>query len=137
MAIGLEYGLMIKLVLAVILGGIIGIERERNHKPAGIRTHMLVAMGSCLFTIASISFGDDPSKIAAGIVTGIGFIGAGTIIAEKGDKIVGITTAASLWTTASIGLLVALDEYLLAGFASILIIAILLTEHLVRKLCIK
>jgi putative Mg2+ transporter-C (MgtC) family protein len=128
------YEPLIQLFVSVILGGIIGIEREKNHKPAGIRTHMLVCMGSCLFTIASLSFGSDPSKIAAGILTGIGFIGAGTIIAEKGDKIVGITTAASLWTTSAIGLLVGINDYVLAAFASILVIIILLFEHIIKKL---
>jgi len=130
----IAYEPLLQLFIAVILGGIIGIEREKSHKPAGIRTHMLVAMGSCLFTLASISFGTDPSRIAAGILTGIGFIGAGTIIAEKGDKIVGITTAASLWTTSAIGLLVGINDYVLAAFASLLVIIILLFEHIIRRL---
>lgn len=127
------YDPILKLILAVFLGGLIGIEREMNHKPAGIRTHMLVCMGSCLFTLASLSFGSDPSHIAAGILTGIGFIGAGTIIAEKGDHIVGITTAASLWTTSAIGLLIGIDDYVLAASASILVVFILLMEHIIRK----
>ncbi|MCD6470713.1 MgtC/SapB family protein, partial [Candidatus Bathyarchaeota archaeon] len=89
----------IRLILSMILGAVIGIEREIHHKPAGIRTHMLVSLGSCLFTVVSIyDFNMDPARVAAGIVTGIGFIGAGTIIVERErEKIVGITTAASLW----------------------------------------
>jgi len=127
------YDAFFKLLLAVFLGGLIGIEREKNHKPAGIRTHMLVCMGACLFTLASLSFGDSPSRIAAGILTGIGFIGAGTIIAEGKDRIVGITTAASLWTTSAIGLLVGINDYILATSAAILVIFILLMEHLIKK----
>jgi putative Mg2+ transporter-C (MgtC) family protein len=91
--------------LAVLLGGVIGIEREITHKPAGLRTHMLVCLGSCLFTIISVhEFNVDPAKLAAGIVTGIGFIGAGAIIAER-ERVVGITTAASLWVTAALATL--------------------------------
>jgi putative Mg2+ transporter-C (MgtC) family protein len=127
------YDAILKLILAVFLGGLIGIEREINHKPAGIRTHMLVCMGSCLFTLASLSFGSDPSRIAAGILTGIGFIGAGTIIAEGRDRVVGITTAASLWTTSAIGLLIGIDDYILATSAAVLVIVILLTEHVIKK----
>ncbi|MBO3769284.1 MAG: MgtC/SapB family protein, partial [Candidatus Brockarchaeota archaeon] len=102
------------LVLAIVFGAIVGLEREKAHKPAGLRTHMLVCLGSCLFTIISEKFSVDPARIAAGIVTGIGFIGAGAIIAEQ-DKIVGITTAASLWATAAIGLTIGVGDYLLAA----------------------
>jgi putative Mg2+ transporter-C (MgtC) family protein len=83
------------LLLAVGLGAIIGIQREKAHRPAGLRTHMLFSLGSCLFTIVSMSFSPQPAQVAGGIVAGIGFIGAGTIWAEK-DKVKGITTAASL-----------------------------------------
>jgi putative Mg2+ transporter-C (MgtC) family protein len=70
---------LVSLLLAVALGAVVGIEREIAHRPAGLRTHMLVSLGSCLFTIVSMSFAMDPARIAAGIVAGIGFIGAGTI----------------------------------------------------------
>ena len=91
-----ELELVFRLILATILGGIVGIERELVHKPAGLRTHMLVSLGSCLFTLISLyDFRTDPARIAAGIVAGIGFIGAGTVIAER-NRVVGITTAASL-----------------------------------------
>ncbi|MBN2095588.1 MAG: MgtC/SapB family protein [Candidatus Aenigmarchaeota archaeon] len=123
-----------RILLAICLGGIIGIERERNHKPAGMRTHMLVAMGSCLFTLSSISLGTDPARIAASIVTGIGFIGAGTIIGERSNKIVGITTAASLWTTAGIGMLAGIGEYPIAVAASFAVLFILLFDFVVKKL---
>ena len=126
------YDALINLIVAVFLGGLIGIEREKNHKPAGVRTHMLVCLGACIFTISSVSFGSDPARIASSIVTGIGFIGAGTIIAAK-EKIVGITTAASLWTTSAIGLLVGIGEFELAIVASFFVLLILLLEYIVKK----
>ncbi len=103
-----------KLVLATILGGIVGWEREVHDRPAGLRTHMLVCLGSTLITLVSISFGakSDPSRIAAQIVSGIGFLGAGTIL-RQGNFVRGLTTAASLWTTAGIGLAVAVGRELL------------------------
>ncbi len=124
----------LSLILAVLLGGIIGIEREITHKPAGLRTHMLVSMGSCLFTIISVhKFNVDPARLAAGIVTGIGFIGAGAIIAER-ERVVGITTAASLWVTAAIGLTVGVGNYLLASLATLLVFIILSSRLFFRKL---
>lgn len=98
----------IKLVLAVLLGGVIGFEREVHGRPAGLRTHILVCLGATTFTIVSISFAGsstDPSRIASQVVTGIGFLGAGTII-RQGSIIRGLTTAASLWTVAAIGVAV-------------------------------
>jgi len=86
----IEIDLVLRLILAVVLGGIVGIERELVHKPAGLRTHMLVSLGSCLFTVISVcDFQMDPARIAAGIVAGIGFIGAGAVIAER-TRVVGI-----------------------------------------------
>ncbi len=124
--------LVVQFLLAIILGGIIGIEREKSHKPAGIRTHMLVALGACLFTVASITFGVDTGRIAAGIVTGIGFIGAGTIIGSKGN-IKGITTAASLWTTSAVGLMIGLGEYFVGTVATLLVLFILVLDILTKK----
>jgi putative Mg2+ transporter-C (MgtC) family protein len=120
------------LVLSMLLGAIVGIEREMIHKPAGLRTHMLVCLGSCLFTIVSIGFSVDPARIAAGIVAGIGFIGAGTIWAEK-DKVQGITTAASLWATAAIGIAVGISDYPLAIVVTLLVFAILASRYLLKK----
>ena len=116
-----------RILLSVLLGGLIGYERELTHKPAGLRTHIFVCMGACLFTVSSFylisndnfsSF--DPTRIAAGIVTGISFIGAGSIIASKGD-VKGVTTAASLWVIASIGLLVGFGIYLLPIIATVIV----------------
>ncbi|AKG91686.1 MgtC family [Geoglobus ahangari] len=118
---------LLALLLSAALGGVIGYERSKVHKPAGLRTHILVSLGSCLFMILSVKFFDDPARIAAGVVSGIGFIGAGTIIAERREKtkVVGITTAASLWVTAAIGMAVGMGEYLLALFTTILTYVIL------------
>jgi putative Mg2+ transporter-C (MgtC) family protein len=118
--------MIFRMLLAVALGGLIGYEREITHKPAGLRTHIFVSLGACLFTIASFylsnnsTIGDfDSTRIAAGIVTGISFIGAGSIIASKGD-IKGITTASSLWVVAGIGLMVGFGIYLLPIVAAII-----------------
>lgn len=121
------------LIISIVFGAIIGFEREITHKPAGLRTHMLVCLGSCLFTIVSQEFGMDPARVAAGIVTGIGFIGAGTIIAEQG-KVVGITTASSLWVTAAIGLAVGLGNYLLAAVSTLLVFLILTSKIIFKKI---
>jgi putative Mg2+ transporter-C (MgtC) family protein len=104
-----------KLLLAALLGGMIGLEREMHGRPAGFRTHLLVSLGSCLFVITSIHFyteygnfsgsqpvGVDPGRVAAQVVTGIGFLGAGAIIREK-FSVRGLTTAACLWVAAAIG----------------------------------
>ncbi len=100
-----------RLMSALIFGGIIGIERERRGRAAGLRTHILVSLGSALIMLVSIYmfeiYGEkgavDPSRIAAGVITGIGFLGAGTII-RSGDGIIGLTTAATIWVSAGIGL---------------------------------
>ncbi len=115
------------LILATLFGGVVGYERMKVHKPAGLRTHMLVSLGSCLFMIISTKFFGDPARIASGVVSGIGFIGAGTIIAERREatKIVGITTAASLWVTAAIGMSVGMGEYEIAAITTFLTFLIL------------
>lgn len=123
----------LSLILAVAFGAVVGVEREITHKPAGLRTHMLVSLGSCLFTIVSVGFSVDPARIAAGIVAGIGFIGAGTIWAEK-DKVKGITTAASLWATAAIGLTAGIGDYPLAAVVTFLVVIILASGSLLRKI---
>lgn len=97
-----------KLLLAAILGGLVGYEREVHDHPAGLRTHVLVCMGSALVTMVSMSFselGGDPSRVASQIVSGMGFLGAGTIL-RQGNIVRGLTTAASLWTIAAIGMAV-------------------------------
>lgn len=103
--------IILRLVLTAILSGLIGFERQMHKRMAGLRTHILVALGSCLIMLTSIYVFDiykavanpDPGRIAAGVITGIGFLGAGTIIRER-ERVRGLTTAASLWVVAGIGL---------------------------------
>ncbi|MFB5625044.1 MAG: MgtC/SapB family protein [Nitrosopumilus sp.] len=116
--------IVLKLLIAIGLGAMIGFERELKHRPAGLRTHMLVSLGATIFTISSLSFDVEPARIAAGIVAGIGFLGAGNIIAHKGH-VQGITSAATLWVVAGIGLSVGIGEYFIAVVSSVLIFAIL------------
>lgn len=100
--------MFVRIALATALGAFVGFERERVGKPAGVRTHGIVALGSALFTVVSIygfEGNSDPARIAAQIVTGIGFLGAGTILHLRGS-VHGLTTAATLWVTAAIGVAV-------------------------------
>jgi len=116
-----------KLALAALLGGAIGWGRERIHRPAGLRTYMLVALGSALFTLLSReAFGPvaDPSRIASQIIVGIGFLGAGTLI-RTGEWVRGLTTAAGLWTVAAIGMAVGVGALLLATSATALVLVVL------------
>jgi putative Mg2+ transporter-C (MgtC) family protein len=98
------------LLLALLLGALVGLEREIGAQPAGLRTHMLVAVGAALFTVAGYELGSDRTRIAAQVVTGIGFLGAGAIFKE-GVNISGLTTAAALWVTAAIGVAAGLRLY--------------------------
>jgi putative Mg2+ transporter-C (MgtC) family protein len=125
---------VLKLVVAVALAGLIGYERERRKEfkgTAGLRTHMLVALGSALLTLISIYgfstvYGGlaDPGRIVSYIILGIGFIGAGTIMAAKG-RVIGLTTAASIWLVAAVGIAVALNLYLLAVITTVIAFIIL------------
>ena len=119
-----ELELALRLIIAVVLGSLIGFERELAHRPAGLRTHALVCLGSCLFTVISIYNFSMDTKVVAAIVTGIGFIGAGNIIATRG-QIRGITTAASLWSVAGVGIAVGVGSYILATVTAFLVILIL------------
>ena len=113
------------MVLATLAGGLIGLERELVHRPAGIRTHMLVSLGSALFALITIEqLPNEAARIIAGIATGIGFLGAGTIFKAK-DEVHGLTTAASVWAVAAVGLSVGFGYYLMMLVAVILILIIL------------
>jgi putative Mg2+ transporter-C (MgtC) family protein len=96
---------LLKIIVAVIFGGVVGWQRESRYRPAGLRTHILVCVGSAVYTLASMSFAGnaDPSRIASQVATGMGFLGAGTII-RHGNMVRGLTTAASLWAVAAIGI---------------------------------
>ena len=124
---------IIQLLLAIALGGVIGFEREIKHRPAGLRTHMLVSLGAAIFTIISVSFSTDQARIAAAIVTGIGFLGAGSIISTRGHMH-GVTTAATLWIVASIGLCVGVGQYWIAIIGTILVFVILQIKKVEEKI---
>lgn len=121
-----------RLLLSVVLSGLIGMERQLHRKGAGLRTHILVCLGSCLLMLTSLYVFDiykdiaqpDPARIAAGVITGIGFLGAGTIIRER-EGVRGLTTAASLWVVAGLGLASGVGFYSAAIFTTILALAAL------------
>ena len=121
-----------RLLLAAVLGGIIGFEREMRHKSAGLRTNMLIATGSALFTLMSYELAadgsGDPGRIAAQIVTGIGFLGAGAIMRTDAG-IHGLTTAATIWVNAAVGVAVGGGEYRLAFIATGVTLGVLLVLH--------
>jgi len=126
---------LLKLILAIALGGLIGIEREISQKPAGFRTNILICVGSAMMMILSGLIqgkqgAGDLSRIAAGVITGIGFIGAGTIIQARG-MVHGLTTAATLWAVAGLGLVVGAGYYWIAMIFTLLVI---LTLVLFRKI---
>ncbi|CAM3966637.1 MgtC/SapB family protein [Cohnella lubricantis] len=137
-----NWHLMFRLLISVILGGLIGFERERKNHAAGLRTHTLVCMGSCLIMILSIyGFTDfigqpnvnrDPARLAAQAITGIGFLGAGTIL-FTGKSITGLTTAASLWVVMAIGLAVGAGFYFPAAICSVLALLVLWGLHIVER----
>jgi len=114
-----------RLVLATVLGGLIGLERQFRHKAAGLRTNVLICFGAAMFTVLSAQmadkFGGDHTRIAAQIIAGIGFIGAGTILHSQGS-IVGLTSAATIFVTASVGMAAGAGLYATAIFATVVIL---------------
>ena len=114
------------IVIAAFLSMIIGLDRERRDHPAGLRTHMLIGIGSCLFTILSVhAFADgDPGRVASQILPGMGFLGAGAILKTRTD-ILGLTTAASIWSTAAVGMAVGVGAWLLALSTTLVIWVVL------------
>src|SRR5689334_2137177 len=117
---------LLRLVLAAFLGGAIGLEREIKHRPAGLRTNLFICLGAALFTLLSdelaVEHLGDHTRIAAQIIPGIGFIGAGSILHNRGDLVSGITSAATLFVVASVGMAVGGGLYLTAIFATLLIL---------------
>jgi putative Mg2+ transporter-C (MgtC) family protein len=122
-------GDMEKLLLAALLGGLIGLEREAKHRPAGLRTNLFICVGAAMFTLLSDQLAGahtgDHTRIAAQIIPGIGFIGAGSIIHARGDLVTGITSAATLFVVASVGMAVGGGLYLTAIFATVLVLGVL------------
>lgn len=153
-----ELDQFIKIALAICLGALIGVEREYHGRPAGLRTHILVTLGATILIIGSRSlpaivndigfkgsFVIDPSRLAAGIITGIGFLGAGVVIKTE-EFIRGVTTAACIWFSASIGIIIGMDMYLLAVGSTVIALFILIFmsqishniyPHAYRKITIK
>ena len=128
--LALDATLIGKIVLAGLLGGFVGAERDFYGRPAGVRTNLIIAVSSCLFTILSAEAfehmaGYDPSRIASQIVTGVGFLGAGALIQNK-DRIIGLTTAADIWLVAAIGMAVGAGMYGLAVFAALFTVLVLI-----------
>ncbi len=127
--------MVLRLLLAAALGAIIGFQREKARKAAGLRTHILISLGACIFTLASIygfGPGSDPARIAAGVVAGIGVLGAGAIIRSNGEAVHGLTTAASIWAVAAIGLASGAGLYIAAVVAAILVLGVLLLPRPIR-----
>jgi len=126
-----------KLCLAALLGGAIGLERESKHRPAGLRTNLFICLGAAMFTLLSdrlaLEHTGDHTRIAAQIIPGIGFIGAGSILHSRGDLVSGITTAATIFVVASVGMAVGGGRYLLAVFATILILLVLLLLGIIER----
>lgn len=127
-----DFEIMLRLGLSVILGGLIGLERQMHRRPAGLRTHILVSLGSCLMMLTSLYlFGIyntgarlDISRMAAGVITGIGFLGAGAIMKEN-EGVKGLTTAASVWVACGIGIAIGSGFYTGSIFCTVLALIVL------------
>ncbi len=118
--------MILRILISVAIGGLIGLEREYRNKSAGFRTLILICMGSCLFTLVSIYIGNGSTdRIASNIVTGIGFLGAGVIFHNE-NKVNGLTTAATIWITAGLGMCAAAGMYFAAAIGCIIVLGILL-----------
>lgn len=133
--------IILRLILSVFLSGLIGLERQIHRRSAGLRTHILVSLGSCLIMLTSLYVFDiykdkvalDPARIAAGVITGIGFLGAGTIMRER-EGVKGLTTAASLWLVAAIGLSVGIGFFVASISATVLALIVLFFLRFVEEL---
>jgi len=125
----IELVMALRLLLAAALGAIIGYQRERAGKQAGLRTHVLIAVGAALFSLVSMyGFGgaSDPARIAAGVVVGVGFLGAGVILHREGGIVAGLTTAATVWVVAGIGLAAGAGLYVVAAVTTAIVLLVLL-----------
>jgi putative Mg2+ transporter-C (MgtC) family protein len=134
----LQLALGLRLLVAALLGGIIGLERERRGQPAGVGTFAMVTVGACAFSIISdlVFRGPDNTRIASGVVEGIGFLGAGLIIRGRAG-VHGLTTAATLWASAAVGMLVGFGLYILALITTVIVLIVLViraVKPVARKL---
>jgi putative Mg2+ transporter-C (MgtC) family protein len=120
LVIGNEGEFALRLGLCLVFGAILGVERELRNKPAGISTNCFVMAGACLFTFISMSVDpNSPARIAAQVVSGVGFLGAGMILKGEGNKVKNLTTAASVWFAAAIGMVIGLGWYITAAIATV------------------
>ncbi|KPK64493.1 hypothetical protein AMJ83_01935 [candidate division WOR_3 bacterium SM23_42] len=127
--------IIIRLAISIVIGGVIGIERELEHKPAGLRTIILVCLGSTIFMLVGLDLGlasSELGRIVAGVVTGIGFLGAGAIIRARGE-VYGLTTAATIWLASGLGLAIGAGYYILAIIACIFVLVVLRILGFVEK----
>ena len=121
--------MVLRLLLAAALGAVIGYQRERAGKQAGLRTHILISSGAALIALVSIyGFGsaNDPARVAAGVVVGVGFLGAGVILHREGGIVAGLTTAATIWVMAGIGLAAGVGLYVVATVATAIVLGVLI-----------
>jgi len=123
-----ESDIVLRLLMAAACGGLIGIERERGDRPAGFRTYTMVSLGAALFTVLSLTAfpGSDPARVAAQVVVGIGFLGIGVIVVYGGTHVVGITTAATMWVTAAVGMAAGAGYFITSLYSTGIILAVLI-----------
>lgn len=128
--------ILLRIGLSLVLGGVIGFERERDNQPAGLRTHMILVIGACLAMILSINMGvisgNDPARIAAQVISGIGFLGAGAIL-RYGFNVKGLTTATTLWTMAIVGLVLGAGYYWVAIISTVVMLVVLAALDQIEK----
>jgi putative Mg2+ transporter-C (MgtC) family protein len=122
----LDWHFFLKIFLSALFGGVVGLERELRGKPAGLKTNMLISLGSCLYVLIGLSIagvnpeGSEIARIVGQIITGVGFLGAGTIMHRENQVVGGLTTAAAIWVVAAIGAAVGIGLYLEAGLVSLI-----------------
>lgn len=127
---GYETAFLLKLTLCLVLGALIGVERELRYKPAGISTHCFVMAGACLFTfISTVADPNSPARIAAQVVSGVGFLGAGMILKSENNTVRNLTTAAAVWFAAAIGMAIGIGWYVIAIIASVYAIIVPRIPH--------
>lgn len=130
---GHEAAFTLKLALCLVLGAVIGVEREMRNKPAGISTHCFVMAGACLFTyISTVADPNSPARIAAQVVSGVGFLGAGMILKSGNDTIRNLTTASAIWFAAAIGMAIGVGWYVIAIIASVYAVIVPRIPHIKR-----
>ncbi|MGB7053896.1 MAG: MgtC/SapB family protein [bacterium] len=131
--------IVIRLAVSIVVGGLIGLERELEHKPAGLRTIILVCLGSTIFMLIGLELGlagSETGRIVAGVVTGVGFLGAGAIIRARGE-VYGLTTAATIWLASGLGLAVGAGYYILAIIACVSVLVVLRILGIVERLLVR